>query len=41
MNRTELDAAYNNSAAVVDSAQWLERWHARSASVRAMPSARL
>jgi arylformamidase len=41
MDRAALDAAYNNSAAVADSAQWLERWRARSAQVRAAAHARL
>jgi arylformamidase len=26
MDRAALDAAYNNSAAVADSADWLARW---------------
>lgn len=33
--RAELDAAYNNSAAVADSAAWLAQWTARSAALRA------
>jgi arylformamidase len=41
MDRAALDAAYNNSAAVADSPQWLARWRARSAVVRAEPGARL
>jgi arylformamidase len=41
MDRAALDAAYNNSAAVADSPQWLARWRARSAAVRAEPGARL
>jgi arylformamidase len=41
MDRATLDAAYNNSAAVADSAEWLARWRGRSASVRAMRGARL
>lgn len=41
MDRAQLDAAYNNSAAVADSAEWLKRWSERSAQVRAMPGARL
>jgi arylformamidase len=41
MDRPALDAAYNNSAAVTDSPQWLERWRARSAEVRAGPHVRL
>lgn len=34
MDRAALDAAYNNSAAVTDSAKWLEGWRARSAAMR-------
>jgi arylformamidase len=34
MDRAALDAAYNNSAAVVDSADYLRRWRDRSALVR-------
>lgn len=41
MDRAALDAAYNNSAAVADSPQWLERWRQRSAVRRAGPGARL
>ena len=41
MDRAALDAAYNNSAAVADSQEWIARWRARSAEVRAEPSARL
>ena len=41
MDRAALDAAYNNSAAVADSADYLSRWRERSAQVRAMPGARL
>jgi arylformamidase len=41
MDRAALDAAYNNSAAVADSADWLARWHELSATVRASPRARL
>jgi arylformamidase len=42
MDRATLDAAYNNSAAVVDSPQWLERWRERSAVLRgAAPPAAL
>jgi arylformamidase len=37
----DLDAAYNNSAAVADSARWLEQWRSRSDAVRARPGARL
>ncbi len=35
MDRAALDAAYNNAAAVADSAQIDERWEARSARLRA------
>ncbi len=38
MDRAALDAAYNNSAAVADSPQWLERWRERSATVRGAAS---
>jgi arylformamidase len=41
MDRSELDAAYNNSAAVADSPDWLARWRAQSDAVRARPEARL
>ena len=41
MDRTALDAAYNNSEAVADSPQWLARWRERSALVRARPAAKL
>jgi arylformamidase len=41
MDRAALDAAYNNSAAVADSPQWLARWRERSAVIRAEPNARL
>src|ERR1700747_1642056 len=41
MARAAIDAAYNNSAAVVDSADWLARWRELSAAVRASPRARL
>src|SRR6516164_10498939 len=41
MDRAALDAAYNNSAAVADSAEWLARWRELSAAVRASPRARL
>jgi acetyl esterase/lipase len=34
MDRTKLDAAYNNSAAVKDSAQIVDGWKERSARVR-------
>jgi arylformamidase len=34
MDRATLDAAYNNSAAVTDSPQWIENWRIRSAAVR-------
>ncbi len=41
MDRPALDAAYNNAAAVADSQDWVARWRARSAEVRASPGARL
>ena len=41
MDRAALDAAYNNGAAVADSARWLEQWRHRSDAARAMPGARL
>ena len=41
MDRVELDRAYNNSEAVIDSPTWLARWRDRSAAVRAGPEARL
>ena len=41
MDRAALDAAYTNSAAVADSADWLARWRERSAAVRAEANARL
>ncbi len=41
MDRPALDAAYNNSAAVADSAQYLEDWQRRSAGLRARRSAHL
>jgi arylformamidase len=39
MDRSALDAAYNNSAAVADSSQWLERWRERSAVIRSISRA--
>lgn len=41
MDRAALDAAYNNSAAVADSADRVQRWRERSAVIRARPDARL
>src|SRR5258707_9760974 len=41
MDRAALDAAYNNSAAVADSADWLARWRELSTAVKASPRARL
>jgi len=41
MDRAALDAAYNNSEAVADSADWLARWREKSAVVRAAGGARL
>jgi arylformamidase len=38
MDRATLDAAYNNSAAVADSPQFLARWRERSAELRAAAS---
>jgi arylformamidase len=38
MDRATLDAAYNNSAAVADSPQWLERWRERSTVLRGAAS---
>jgi arylformamidase len=41
MDRAALDAAYDNSAAVKDSAAWLDAWRGRSAQVRQGRGARL
>lgn len=41
MSRTERDAAYNNSAAVIDSAEWISRWTRQSAEGRKNPRAML
>jgi len=41
MDQAALDAAYNNSAAVADSAEWLAAWARRSSATRAIPGARL
>lgn len=41
MDQAALDAAYNNSAAVKDSAERVAEWEARSESVRCKPNARL
>lgn len=41
MDRETLDAAYNNSQAVPDSAQWAEQWRTRSAPLRAGRGVRL
>jgi arylformamidase len=41
MDRAALDAAYNNSAAVTDSEDWLARWWELSAAVRSSQGARL
>jgi len=41
MDQATLDAAYNNSAAVADSAEWLAAWGKRSQRVRASTGARL
>jgi arylformamidase len=39
MDRAALDAAYNNSAAVADSQEWVARWREQSAAIRAEPKA--
>ncbi|HQR97071.1 MULTISPECIES: alpha/beta hydrolase [unclassified Polaromonas] len=41
MNREALTEAYNNSGAVVDSPQWLERWRQRSEALRISHGTRL
>jgi len=41
MDRAALDAAYNNTAAVADSPDWLARWEKLSAAVRSGSRARL
>jgi arylformamidase len=41
MDRQTLDAAYNNSSAVADSAQRVQAWRETSAAVRAKPDSRL
>lgn len=41
MDRTALDAAYNNAAAVADSQSWVARWRETSAKVRAGAGAKL
>jgi arylformamidase len=41
MTRAELDDAYNNSAAVADSQDYIARWREQSVRARAMPQARL
>lgn len=41
MDRATLDAAYNNSAAVADSSEWLADWQMRSAASRSMSAAQL
>jgi len=41
MDRAALDDAYNNTAAVADSAEWIARWTDASAQVRRNPAARL
>ncbi|MBX9710590.1 MAG: alpha/beta hydrolase [Xanthobacteraceae bacterium] len=40
MDRATLDAAYNNSAAVTDSPEWVDRWRTRSVSARASQGAK-
>jgi arylformamidase len=41
MDRAALDDAYNNTAAVADSAEWIARWTDASAQVRRNAAARL
>jgi arylformamidase len=41
MDRAALDDAYNNTAAVADSAEWIARWTDASAQLRRSPAARL
>jgi len=41
MDQATLDAAYNNSAAVTDSAEWLAVWRRRSMVIRAMQGVQL
>lgn len=41
MTRAELDAAYNNGAAVSDSASWAQAWHGRSARAQQREGVRL
>lgn len=41
MNRAALDAAYNNGAAVADSARWMDQWRARSQPARSGRGVRL
>jgi arylformamidase len=41
MDRATLDAAYNNSAAVIDSAERLAVWQRRSLAIRSIPGARV
>jgi arylformamidase len=41
MERAAIDAAYNNSAAVTDSADRVEKWRRRGEKTRARPGARL
>ena len=41
MDRATLDAAYNNSAAVTDSSEWLADWRVRSGASRALAGAQL
>lgn len=41
MDRATLDAAYNNSAAVADSADWIAKWQRHSAALRATPGVQL
>ena len=41
MDQAALDAAYNNSAVVADSQEWVGRWREKSAAIRAAEGARL
>lgn len=41
MTRTSLSAAYNNSTAVENSADWLDGWRRKSAGIRRWPNAQL
>ena len=41
MDQAALDAAYNNSAVVADSQEWVGRWREKSAAIRASDGAKL